>query len=241
MEKVILKAEIRDGAGKKVAKGLRKKGLIPAILYKGGKDALKLKLATDDLEEVLHTKAGENVLITLKISGQEKVRDKTVIIKEIQRHPVKDEILHVDFNEISLTETLKVNIPLVSHGEPIGVKTDSGILEHVMWELQIECLPTAIPEKIEVDVSNLKIGDAIYVKNILAPEGIKILNNPELIAMIVKPPRLEVPKEEAVIEEVSEPELIRKKKEEEIVEGEEEAPKEAGAEKPAKESKKEGK
>jgi len=176
-----------------------------------------------DLIEVLHTKAGENVIVTLKIAGDSKAKDKTVVIKEIQREPIKSQILHVDFNEISLTETLKVNVPLAAHGEPEG-KKDGGTLEHVMWELQIECLPTDIPEKIEVDVSKLKIGEAIYVKNITLPEGVKALNDPELIAMIVKPPKVEAPKEEIGAEAATEPELIRKKKE--VEEGAEEAKKE---------------
>jgi len=237
MEKVILKAEVRIGVGKKAAKDLRNKDLIPANVYRAGKGAVNLQVSKDDLSEILHTKAGENVIITLKISGGTDAKDKTVLIKEIQRHPVKDDILHVDFNEISLTEVLKVNVPLVSRGEPVGVKVDGGVLEHVLRELQVECLPTAIPEKIEVDVSALKISEAVYVKNIIAPEGVKVLNDPELIAMIVKPPKVEVPKEE-VVEETGEPELIRKKKEE-AAEGEEaEAPKEA-EKAPAKEAKKE--
>ena len=241
MEKVILKTEARTGVGKRVAKDLRNKGLIPANVYRGAK-AFNIQINSDDLNEALHTKAGENVIITLKISGEGNIKDKTVLIKEIQRDPVRDNILHVDFNEISLTEALKVNVPLTARGEPVGVKADGGTLEHVMWELHVECLPTAIPEKIEVDVSNLKIGDAIFVKNIVPPEGVKILNDSELIAIIVKPPKVEVPKEEVVAEGALEPELIRKKKEEEAAEGEEGAaakPKEA--EKGAKEVKKEEK
>ena len=239
MEKVILKAEARIGSGKRAAKDLRKKDIVPAVVYKGGKDALKLQLAVREFEQVLRTKAGENVIVTLKVTGADKnMKDKTVLIKEIQREPIKDRILHVDFNEISLTETLKVNVPLSAHGEPEG-KKDGGTLEHVMWELQVECLPTDIPEKIEVEVSGLKIGDAIYVKNIILPAGVKVLNDPELIAMIVKPPKVEVPKEEVAAEAATEPELIRKKKEAEE-EGEEkaetkEAPKAA---EPKKEEKK---
>jgi large subunit ribosomal protein L25 len=240
MEKVILKTEVREGSGKSIAKSLRRKDIIPAVVYKGGKEALKLQLASGDLNEILHTKAGENVIVTLKISGKEnKEKDKTVLIKEIQREPIRGLILHVDFNEISLTETLKVNVPLATRGEPVGVKADAGTLEHIMWELQVECLPTNIPAKIEVEVSNMKIGDAIYVKNITAPEGVKVLTDPELIAVIVKPPKVEAPKEEAVEGAATEPELIRKKKEAEE-EGEEkaeakEAPK---AEAPKKEEKK---
>jgi large subunit ribosomal protein L25 len=208
------------------------------VVYKGGASALSLKLSSRDFEEVLHTKAGENVIITLKISGGEKVKDKTVIVKEIQRDPIKSGLLHVDFNEISLTETIRVNVPLASRGDPAGVKKEGGTLEHVMWELQVECLPADIPEKIEVDVALLNIGDAVYVKNIQPPEGVKILNDPELIAMIAKPPKVEVPAPETA-EEAAEPELIRKKKEEEVPEGGEEKPK--AEEKPAKEAKKEEK
>ncbi len=238
MEKVLLKAEIREGTGKRVAKDLRNKGLVPAVVYKAGKEALNLQLVTRDIDDVVHTKAGENVIITLKLQGEAaKGKDKTVIIKEIQRGPIKGEILHVDFHEISLTEMLKVNVPLAVHGEPAGVIKDGGILEHILWEVQVECLPVNIPGKIEVDVSNLNIGDAIYVKNIVVPEGVKILNDPELIAIIIKPPKVEAPKAE-VAEETTEPELIREKKEKEEELAEEGAAKE---EKPAKEAKKEEK
>lgn len=228
MEKVILKADIRSQTGKRAAKDLRNQGEIPANVYKGGKEALSLKVASKSMEEALHTTAGENVIITLEISGGDNVKDKTVLIKEIQREPIRNQMLHVDFNEISLTEVLKVDVPLVSHGESVGVKIDGGTLEHVMRELHVECLPTAIPEKIEVEVSALKIGDAVYVKDVVVPDGVKVLNDPELIVMIVKSPKVEVPVEAAVAGAVEEPELIRKKKEEEAEEGEEkEAAKEA--------------
>ena len=240
MEKVILKARVRTETGKKVAKDLRAKGIIPANVYRGNTGALSLQVPVDDLAEALQTKAGENVLITLKISGGESaVKDKTVLVKEIQREPVKSGILHVDFNEISLTETLKINVPLASKGEPIGVKVDGGMLEHIMWEVQVECLPTDIPEKIEVNASNLKMGESLHIKDIVVPDGVKILNDPELIIMIVKAPKVEVPKEEVAVEGAAEPELIRKKKEEEA--GEEAgAPKEAVKETP-KEAPKEAK
>lgn len=216
MEKVIIKAHVRTETGKRVAKDLRAKGLVPANVYRAGEGATSIQLPIGELAEALHTKAGENVLITLKVSGgKSAIKDKTVLIKEIQREPIRDGILHVDFNEISLTETLKINVPLSSKGEPVGVKVDGGVLEHIMWEVQVECLPTDIPEKIEIDVSNLKMGESLHVKDIVLPEGVKILNDPELITMIVKAPKVEVPKEEVAAEGAAEPELIRKKKEEE--------------------------
>jgi large subunit ribosomal protein L25 len=235
MEKIVLKSEVRNEAGKRVAKDLRNKGLIPAVVYKGGKDAIKLQLDKAAIEQALHTKAGENAIITLEIAGEASKKPKTVIVKEVQRDPIKNLILHVDFNEISLTDTLKVNVPLATHGEAAGVKKDGGVLEHIMWELQVECLPTDIPAKIEVDITNLEIGHFILVKNIAVPEGVKVLNDGELIAISVKAAKVEAPKEEVVAADASsEPELIRKKKEEEG----EEAPAEGKeAEKPAKETK----
>ena len=236
MDKVILKAQVRTLTGKTVAKDLRNKGVVPANVYKGSKGAVSLQVVKRELLDVLSTKAGENVIITLRVSGATDApaaaKDKTVLIKEIQREPVMDEILHVDFNEISLTEMLKVNVPLASKGEPVGVKVDGGVLEHIMWELQVECLPTDIPEKIDVDISNMKIGDSIYVKDIAAPEGVKILNDIELIVMSVKAKKVEAPKEEVAVEGAEAPELIRKKKEEETEEAGAEAPKEAAKETP---------
>ena len=229
MANVILKAQLRTETGKRVAKDLRNQGLVPANVYKGSKGAVSLQVVKNDLREVLSTKAGENVIITLKISGVTDAQDKTVLIKEIQREPIMDEILHVDFGEISLTEMLKVNVPLVSKGEAVGVKVDDGVLEHIMWELQVEYLPTNIPEKIDVDVSGMKIGDSIFVKNIVAPEGVKILNDGELIAVSVKAKKVEAPKEELAPEGAEAPELIRKKKEEgeeELAETSKEAAKE---------------
>ncbi|MFH1189291.1 MAG: 50S ribosomal protein L25 [Candidatus Omnitrophota bacterium] len=241
-KKVILKADVRTGTGKTVAKNLRANRIVPANVYSSSSGAMSIQVPVDDLALALQTKAGENVLITLKISGGTgAVKEKTVLIKEIQREPIRDGILHVDFNEISLTETLKIDVPLAAKGDPVGVKVDGGILEHIMWEVQVECLPTDIPEKIEVDVSNLKLGESLHVKDIKAPEGVKIINDGELIAMIVKAPKVEVPKEEAEAEAGLEPELIRKKKEEEDGEGEAApgaAPAEAAKEAP-KETKKE--
>jgi large subunit ribosomal protein L25 len=234
MEKIVLRSEVRNDAGKRVAKDLRNKGLIPAVVYKGGKDAIKLQISKGAIDQILHTKAGENAIITLEISGEASGKPKTVIVKEVQRDPIKNMILHVDFNEISLTDTLKVNVPLATRGEAAGVKKDGGVLEHIMWELQVECLPTNIPAKIEVDITDLEVGHHILVKDIVVPQGVKILNDGELIAIAVKAAKVEAPKEEvAGAEASSEPELIRKKKEE----GEEGATEGKEAEKPAKETK----
>ena len=236
MDFVELIANVREGRGKEINKKLREEGLVPACVYRKGEDSLGLRIDKKNLTKTLHTEAGENVIIKLTIDGTEKKKERTVIIKEIQKDPVKDHILHVDFQEISLTETLKVRVPIVGKGESVGVKQEDGVLQQVLWEVEIECLPTNIPEKIEVDVAGLKIGDSIHVKDIQVSEGVKILVEPESVVFSVERKK-EV--EEALATppegELTEPEVIREKKEE----SEEDA--EEAAEKPAKEEKKEEK
>ena len=159
------------------------------------------------------------------------------MIKEIQQHPVTDETLHIDFNRISLTKEIEVKVPIVSKGEPVGVKQDGGSLDHILWELDIICLPTKIPQSIEVDVSHLKLNDNIYLKDIKLPEGVKTKHDLEAIVFSVSPPMKEVSLEEAAAAAgPQEPEVIKEKKEEPKAEG-------AAAEKPKAEAKeaKEGK
>lgn len=213
MEKVYLNANIRNEVGKGAVKKLRNMNIIPAVVYEKGEKAISLKLLKKDLFKILHTSAGENVIINLTVTVNGESEDKTVIIKEIQHNPVKGDILHVDFNKISLTQTLTVNVPIEARGEPVGVK-EGGILEHILWEIEVECLPTDIPEKIEVDVSNLGIGDSIFVKNLSIPKDVKILSNTEAIILSIKHPVVEKV-EEKVEEEIAEPEVIREKKVEE--------------------------
>lgn len=239
MEKVILEAQVRKGLGKTDAKTLRKQGLVPCVCYKAGKESLHLKVGYRELWRVLHTKAGENVLVTLSIAdGEKALKDKTVLIKEIQHEPVADKVIHVDFNEISLTEKIQVNVPLATRGEPEGVMKEGGVLDHVLWELQVECLPMDIPQKIELEIAHMKIGDDVLVKDITPPPGIKILNDPEQIAIAIHPPHVEKPAEELAAEGApEEPEIIKKgKKEEEVIEEEAEAkPKKEETPKPKEE------
>lgn len=239
---VDLKAALREERGKELNKKLRGEGLVPSIVYKKGEETLSLKIDKKDLTKALHTDAGENVIIKLHIDGTKKRKERTVIIKELQRDPVKDNPLHVDFQEISLTETLKVKVPVAGKGEAIGVKQDAGVLQHVLWEFEVECLPTDIPEKIEVDVTNLKIGDSIHVKDVQTPSGVKVLDDPEAVVFSVEHPK----KVEEVVAapaegELQEPEVIKEKKPEEEVPAEEAEKKPAEEEKPRKEEKKEEK
>jgi large subunit ribosomal protein L25 len=218
MAEITIKAQQREATGKEVAKRLRDAGLAPAIVYKKGKVGTNLAIKAVDLIHALHTSAGENVIIKLEYEKEGKKTHKTVIIKEMQHHPIKGNIIHVDFSEISLTQNIQVKVPIHPIGEAIGVKRDGGILDHVLWELDIECLPTRIPEKIDVNVDNLEIGSSIHVKDIQIPSDIKILTDPEEVVLMVEHPKAE--EEEPVAEEgaeegAQEPEVIGEKEREE--------------------------
>ena len=241
MEKIILNTEVREEKGKTKVKNLRKSDIIPAVIYRSGKESVCIKVKRRDLHDVLQTSAGENVLLTLKVKGDKKKTDRTCLIKEIQRHPVKEDIVHIDLNEISLTEKIKIKVPVHPHGEAQEVVKEGGVIDHPLWEVEVECLPTDIPEKIEVEVSQMKIGDAIYVKDLKVPPGVVMLTDPELTVLNAVPPAKEEVAEEATAEgeELLEPEVIGKgKKEVAEEETEEEAEKSKKEEAPPKEEKK---
>ena len=239
MEQIKLDAHVRTLKGKSGVKKLREEGLCPCVVYKALDAGLPLEVSSKGLSGALKTSAGANVIINLSIKQDTKqLKERTVIVKELQREPLNGGILHADFYEISLTELIKVTVSLLAKGEAPGVK-ESGILQYVLREVEVECLPTHIPQKIEVDVSNLNIADSIFVKDLVLPEGVKVLNDPSLIAISIEPPMKEevaapVAAEGAV---AAEPEVIREKKltpEELAAQAEEEKGKEA---KPDKEKK----
>jgi len=221
MDFVELKANLREEKGKELNKKLRKAGLVPGVVYRKGEASLSLKVDSKSLSKALHTEAGENVIIKLLVEGDKKKKERIVVIKELQKDPVKDILVHLDLNEISLTETLKVKVPLIAKGEAIGVKQEGGVLQHVMWEVEVECLPTNIPDKIEVDIAGLKIGDTLSLKDVIFPEGVKILGDLDGIVFSVEHVKTVEEVIAAPLEgEATEPELIREKKEKEEAEEE---------------------
>jgi len=232
MEELFLDAEIREEIGKGKVHGLREKGFVPAVVYADGKSALSLKLSHRQLVQLIHHHRIEGVIINLNIKDDKKQKSRPCLIKEIQHDPVHGEIVHVDFNQISLTKAIKVNIPVAVKGEAIGVKQEGGSLEHVLWDIEIECLPTSIPKDIEIDITQLKMGESIHIKDVIVPQGVKILNDPGAIVLsVIAPMKEEAPVEAVEGEAKLEPEVIKEKKE---------VPGEAGAEE-GKEAKKEEK
>jgi len=215
---VSLECTRRDGIGKGIARKLRAEGRVPAVFYGRGENSIPLIVGLKELELVIHKSAGSNVIVDVKISG-DAAKDRKALIREIQRDPVAGSILHFDLQHISLTERITVEVPVVLLGIPTGVKDSGGILEHLLREVEVECLPTDIPSKLEVDVSGLNIGDTLHVSDLKA-DRVEIKTEADrAIATVVPPTILEEvkPAEEAA---PVEPELISKeKKEEEVEEG----------------------
>ena len=207
-----LKGERRTGVGKGVARKLRQTGSIPAVYYGRGEEPIALTVVLKDLQEVIDRAEGSNVIVDLKVDG-DGAGDKKALIREIQRDPVGGHILHLDLQHISLTERIVVEVPVVLVGTAIGVKDGGGILEHLLREVEVECLPTDIPSKLEVDVSALNIGDSLHVSDLKA-DRVEILTEADrAIATVVPPTVLEEakPAEEGA---ATEPELVKDKKEE---------------------------
>lgn len=234
MKTIELKAELRDSVGKKATKGVRLAGKIPAILYGRELKPTPLAVSQKEFYQVTHTKAGTNVLIGLKIEGAKLKKETTCLVKEVQRNPVSDEIYHVDFAAISLTEKIRIKVPLVIKDaqEAIGIK-EGGILDVVHYEIEVECLPTEIPERIEASVKHLKIGDAIHLKELDIPQGVVPLLEGEEVVISLHPPQKE---EEAAppTEAAAEPEVIEKGKKEKPEEAAAEAAPEKSEKKPEK-------
>lgn len=177
MKQVTLKAMKREKTGKETAKKLRKAGFIPAILYGKEIEPIAFALSYSEFEKVYNRYKGEAVIYTLEISNGEVLR-KQAILKEYQRHPVTDKFIHLDFQAIEEGHTVELEVPIEFVGKPVGI-TKGGILEIMIHELTIECLPKDIPDKITVDISHLDIGDSLHVKDIKVPENLKIKDHPE--------------------------------------------------------------
>ncbi|HLD49700.1 MAG TPA: 50S ribosomal protein L25/general stress protein Ctc [bacterium] len=212
MAKVNLEATPRTEIGKQAAKRTRRAGFIPAIVYGHGMKPVSLQVGLKAFRQTLQTKAGENVVLDLNVEGL-KLKESTCLIKAIQHNPVTDEITHVDFTVISLTEKIQVKVPVVVVGaeEAAGVK-EGGVLDIIHHEIEVECLVTDIPEKIMVDVRALKINDSIAVAKLTIPKGVTCLLSAEEVIIAVHPPAKEEVKPVEEGAAPAEPEVAEKGK-----------------------------
>jgi large subunit ribosomal protein L25 len=208
MEKFSLNVVKREARGKGGARGLRRSGLIPGVVYRGG-DSVAIQLAAKELSQFISKTAGEQVLVNLDFQDGSKM----AIVKDYQKDPIMGDLLHVDFQEISATEEIEISVHIITTGESIGVKRDKGILQFGIREIEIECLPDKIPGHVTVDVSNLLIGQTIHVSDLKLGEGIRVITDPgELIVAVTTIKEEVVAAPEVAVVEVAEPEVIKKGK-----------------------------
>jgi large subunit ribosomal protein L25 len=213
MATATLNVSTRSDVGKGAARKLRASLRIPAVVYGHHREATPLAIDARELDKLLGSIAPGTTVVELHLGG----RVSKTLIREIQRHPFRRQVLHVDFQELVAGEKITVNVPIVLVGTAAGVK-DGGTVEEVLREISVEVDPANIPNHFEIDVSALGINDSVHVSDIKAPEGVEILDDPEATVAVVAPPRIveEPPAPvEGAVEAAAEPELIRKPKDEE--------------------------
>ena len=224
MATVSLSANSRADTGKGAARTLRSQGQVPAVIYGHGRDPQPLALNARDLDKMLSHIQAESTVIEVTVGG---ATAKT-LIREIQRHPIKRQILHVDFQALVAGEKVTVSIPIVLTGTPEGVRLEGGVLDQTLREIEIEVDPSNIPDHIEYDVTNMVIGDSVHISDLKVPEGVEVLDDPETSVAVLAAPRAVIEETAAVAEPVegeagavAEPEVIGRGKEEEEGEGDE--------------------
>jgi large subunit ribosomal protein L25 len=235
MKSVPLNAFPRALGRRAGAKKLREQGRIPAIIYGRQTQPQNLEVNSKEMDDLIHHSISENLLVDLAVKDDTRPK-RLALVQEVQHHPLDGKVLHVDFHEIAETEKVMVNIPVETVGEPVGVKTDGGVLEHVLFKVKARGLAKDLPEFLTVDVSHLKIGEAIHLGEITTPAGVELVGDKQIPVIAVAAPRTEEEEAaeaaEAAAATPGEVEMIKEKKEE----GEEgAAPAAKGAEKaPAK-------
>jgi len=234
LETNLLEAQPRESGNKNDARRVRMGGKIPGVVYGAGKDSLAVTVDPRHVLRILHSETGHNTIFDLSLHGGERTK---AMIVDWQYEPIKGSLLHIDLKRIAMDRVLKVNVPILLKGEAAGVKQDGGILEQILREVEIECLPADIPSHIDVDVSHLTFGKVLRVSDLPHSAKLKFLsdaNQPVAHVTSVKEEVVATP--EAVAAEAgavpAEPEVIKKGKAETEEEGE------AAAEKPEKAEKK---
>ena len=219
MEMQELTIKRREATGKQVAKRLRRQGIVPAVLY-GGTKPEAVTVDPRAVLRVIHGHEGTTQLLTLRFDGDGGSR--MAIIRDLQFDPVSERLLHVDLQEVSADRAITVRVAVHPVGEALGVKDQKGILNLVLHELEVSCLPSQIPERVDADVSALMIGDVLTIADVRVPEGVRILNDPGQAVATVSPPMAEEAPAVAptTAAATAEPEVLteRKPKEEEAAE-----------------------
>ena len=205
-KQVKLTAQVRSETGRTAVKKIKGLGFVPAVIYAHNQTPVSLQVGVRDIDTLLSHAVGEHLLVELEIAGE---TNRLAIIQEVQHHPVTQAVLHVDFHGVSANEEIESSIPVEAVGEAVGVKSFGGILEQLVREITIKCLPKDLPEIINVDVSALKVGDSLHIKDLQLPTGVTAVD-PEVTVFLVAEPN--VAAEAPVAEAPAAPEVIKEKK-----------------------------
>lgn len=206
-KQVKLSARPRTQVGRNAIKQVRATDAVPAVIYGAHEQPANLEVDRKAIETVLAHAASEHILVDLDIAG---AGSKLSLIQEVQHHPVRGDILHIDFHAVSMNETITSEVPVEATGEAVGVKTHGGLLQQQVRALEIECLPQNLPDFITVDVSALNIGDSIHIKDLALPEGVTALADGDITVFLVSEPT--VADEAASADQPTAPEVINEKK-----------------------------
>ena len=210
-QQVKLKAQKRTVIGRNAIKKIKKEGLVPGVVYGSQEQPMALQVDGRALKSVLAHASSEHVLVELEIADGDQSTNRLALIQEVQHHPLKRELLHVDFHAVSATEKITSEVPIEAIGEALGVRTFGGLLEHSLRTLEVECLPQDLPDIVRVDVTNLNIGEALHVRDLPLPSGVESLTDADLTVVSVVASRVGEEVAETV-EAPASPEVITEKK-----------------------------
>lgn len=208
-KQVTLTARPRVESGRNAVKRVRSRGAVPAVIYGHHTEPANLEVSHRDLEIILSHAVGENILVNLQIDNGGKTASQLSLIQEVQHHTLKPQILHVDFHAVSATEKITAEVAIEPFGESEGVKNYGGLLEHNIRSLSIRCLPQNLPEIIRVDVTALKVGEAIHIRDLQLPEGVEANVDGDLTVFIVAEPKVG---DETPATGATSPEVLKEKK-----------------------------
>jgi large subunit ribosomal protein L25 len=215
MMNIVVKTEKRQGLGTNASRRLRAQGFVPAVLYGESMESTPLVLNKKDIVQIMRLETGENTIFKVAVDAEAY----DAMIKDMQVDPATDELLHVDLIRISMDKPIRVAVPVLHRGEPVGVKTEGGFVDFVTREIEIECLPRDIPESLEIDIAELHINQSFKVQAMAIPAGVKVLTDPNTVLVLISMPHKEEevfpgekPEGEVAAEEPKEPEVIKKER-----------------------------
>ena len=213
-DQAILHAQKRDGTGKGVARKLRQSGRVPAVLYGRDLDSVHLSVDAREAEHLFHAISVDNTIVDLTVEGEKEAFQ--TLVREIQTHPWKATLVHIDFLRIQAGVAVDVDVPVNLVGVPEGVKMDGGVLEQIIHDLPVRCIPSKIPEALDLDISEMNIGDSVTVADLVVPEDVEMLTDTAATIISVVPPAV-IKVEEEVVEEVEGEVVVEEEAEPEVV------------------------